>query len=235
MIKLCTIERELEKILNDIQNIVQRLGRRGPFTASDIVEAYGGANKKSKLSFFMKKCIATLRAENKMNTAYKYEVTLRQFMANLCKENMGARLLTYKRSKTGQELKIGLEPSIVEIIKRYEKHCIDKPNLLPITTKEGISIKYSNAIKGYNDKLKIISKKLDIDPPLTSYVACHTWVSMARKKDVELSVISESMGHSSEKTTQIYLSSLDQNTLDKANKMVISTTKTRQIKAGNDL
>ncbi|MEG0500572.1 MAG: tyrosine-type recombinase/integrase, partial [Rikenellaceae bacterium] len=60
------------------------------------------------------------------------------------------------------------------------------------------------------------------EPVLTSYVARHTWATLAKRKGVPLSVISQCMGHTSEGTTQIYLASLDQNTLDRANKKIIS-------------
>lgn len=62
---------------------------------------------------------------------------------------------------------------------------------------------------------------LNLEHPLTSYVARHSWASIARHKGVPLPVISEGMGHSSEKTTRIYLDSLDQSVLDKANQLII--------------
>lgn len=40
---------------------------------------------------------------------------------------------------------------------------------------------------------------------------------------IPLSVISEGMGHSSEKTTRIYLSSLDADLIDIANRKIIET------------
>ena len=37
------------------------------------------------------------------------------------------------------------------------------------------------------------------------YKARHSWASIAKNKNIPLSVISESMGHNSENTTKIYL------------------------------
>ena len=59
------------------------------------------------------------------------------------------------------------------------------------------------------------------DYPLTLYVARHSWASAAKRKGVPLSVISEGMGHESEKTTRIYLASLERSVVDKANSMLI--------------
>lgn len=54
------------------------------------------------------------------------------------------------------------------------------------------------------------------------YHARHSWVSLARANGIPLSVISEAMGHDNEKTTQIYLASLEGSVVDRANELVIS-------------
>lgn len=59
--------------------------------------------------------------------------------------------------------------------------------------------------------------------PLTMYVARHSWASAAYSRGVPLSVISEGMGHDSELTTRIYLASLDNDEVDRANRVVISS------------
>ena len=53
------------------------------------------------------------------------------------------------------------------------------------------------------------------------YILRHSWASVAKHKRIPLSVISESMGHDSEGTTMIYLSSLDTAVIDEANKQVL--------------
>lgn len=53
------------------------------------------------------------------------------------------------------------------------------------------------------------------------YISRHSWASVAKHKRIPLSVISESMGHDSEGTTMIYLSSLDTAVIDEANKQVL--------------
>lgn len=60
-----------------------------------------------------------------------------------------------------------------------------------------------------------------VSTPLTMYVSRHSWASIAKSKNIPTSVISEGMGHDSEKTTQIYLASLDTSIVDKANKIVL--------------
>ena len=65
--------------------------------------------------------------------------------------------------------------------------------------------------------------KANLAIPLTIYVARHSWASIARSKNVPISVISEGMGHSSELTTKIYLKTLDDTAVDRANKIVFET------------
>ena len=68
-----------------------------------------------------------------------------------------------------------------------------------------------------NRKLKEIAGLADISVALSMYCARHSWASVAKSKNIPLSVISEGMGHDSEMTTQIYLASLDNSVVDKAN------------------
>ena len=56
-----------------------------------------------------------------------------------------------------------------------------------------------------NKSLKEIAKMVGLSIPLTLYVARHSWASIAKSKNIPISVISEGMGHDSEMTTQIYL------------------------------
>ena len=53
------------------------------------------------------------------------------------------------------------------------------------------------------------------------YIARHGWASVAKSKNIPLSVISEGMGHDSEETTRIYLTSLDTSVVDRANSLIL--------------
>lgn len=55
------------------------------------------------------------------------------------------------------------------------------------------------------------------------YIARHSWASAAKGKNIPISVISEGMGHDSEATTQIYLASLDNSVVDKANAQILKS------------
>jgi integrase len=72
-----------------------------------------------------------------------------------------------------------------------------------------------------NRHLKRIGQQVGISIPLTMYVARHAWASIARSRNIPLSIISEGMGHDSESTTRIYLASLDNSAIDNANSIIL--------------
>ena len=51
-------------------------------------------------------------------------------------------------------------------------------------------------------------------------MARHSWASIAKRSGIPISVISEGLGHDSERTTQIYLDSFENNVLDAANEII---------------
>ena len=72
-----------------------------------------------------------------------------------------------------------------------------------------------------NLSLKSIAMLTAIPVKLTMYVARHSWASVAKSKNIPISVISEGMGHDSEMTTQIYLALLDTSVVDRANAWIL--------------
>ena len=133
----------------------------------------------------------------------------------LKKSNIQNGYITYVRHKTGQELTIRIETRLQNIINQYEKK--DSPYLSPILNTEDENKAYSQyeiALNYYNRQLKRLSKLLEPNINLSSYTPRHTWATTARNKNVPLSIISAGMGHSSEKTTLIYLTKIDNSIID---------------------
>ena len=142
-------------------------------------------------------------------------------IAFLKKENLQNGILSYKRRKTGQQLCIKWEKQMQEIIDKYDNS--NNLYLLPIIQRPDKNnwTQYKSAEHLVNNKLKIIGKELGLQSPLTTYVARHSWASIARSKNIPISVISEAMGHDSEATTRIYLATMDTSAVDNANKLII--------------
>ena len=144
-------------------------------------------------------------------------------MAFLKKKDLKRGILSYRRRKTNQQLFIKWEKPMQEIINKYDTSTT--PYLLPIITdmeKDEIQ-QYKSALHLVNNKLKEIGKQLKLNIPLTTYVSRHGWASIAKSKNIAISVISEAMGHDSEKTTRIYLASLDATMIDKANRIILKS------------
>ena len=144
-------------------------------------------------------------------------------MAYLKKKDLSNGILSYRRRKTGQQLFIRWEKCMQEIVEKYENSASEYllPIIKPNNGKE--RTQYQNAMYLINRKLKEIGKMIGVQLPLTTYVARHSWASVAKNKNVPISVISEGMGHDSEMTTQIYLASLDTTVVDKANSMILNS------------
>ncbi|MBQ5729398.1 MAG: site-specific integrase [Bacteroidaceae bacterium] len=145
-------------------------------------------------------------------------------MAYLRKKDLQNGFLSYRRRKTGQQLFIKWEECMQKIVDKYDTS--QSSYLLPVI-KPFVDInerrQYIYAAHKINRCLKIIGKELNLSMPLTLYVARHAWASIAKSKNVPLSVISEGMGHDSESTTRIYLASLDSIAIDKANRMILNS------------
>ena len=142
-------------------------------------------------------------------------------MTYLKKSDLKNGVLTYCRKKTGQRLSIRWEACMQQIVDKYpDRH---PEYLLPILRGDGGDERrqYKNVGHQINQHLKKIGRDLALPIPLTLYVARHTWASVAKSRNIPLSVISEGMGHDSEMTTRIYLASLDTAVVDRANRMVI--------------
>lgn len=145
-------------------------------------------------------------------------------MAYLKKKDLSNGILSYRRRKTGQQLFIRWEKCMQEIVEKYDTS--QSGYLLPIIKphdERNERKQYLYAAHNINRSLKIIGRKLGLSVPLTMYVARHSWASIARSKNIPLSVISEGMGHDSEATTRIYLASLDTAVIDKANRMILKS------------
>lgn len=129
--------------------------------------------------------------------------------------------LTYSRQKTHQKLEIKWEKQMQEIVDRH--HVEGSRYLLPILSEEGGDLRrqYLNAIHRVNVQLKKIGKLVNCPIPLTTYTARHCWASAAHRLNIPTPSISQALGHDSEKTTRIYLNSLDNHVIDDANLTVI--------------
>lgn len=146
-------------------------------------------------------------------------------IAYLKKNDIQNGVIHYIRRKTGQLLSVRIEPNIGEIIERYTSHTLDSPYVFPIlksSEAEETYRQYRTAINTYNRQLKELSGLISTNVLLTSYSARHSWATNAHRHNAPVSVISAGLGHSSEKTTRIYLAALESPAIDSVNQLIVS-------------
>lgn len=147
-------------------------------------------------------------------------------IAFLRKQDIAGGTIRYVRRKTGQYLTIRIEPCMGDIIERYSQVTRTSDYVFPLlNAKDPVRVfsQYQTALGYYNRRLKRLADLLELEMPLSSYTSRHTWATTARNHNVPLSVISAGMGHASEKTTQIYLASLESSVIDQANRSIIAS------------
>ncbi len=145
-------------------------------------------------------------------------------MAYLRKTDIRNGNICYARHKTKQQLCIRIEANIRQIIDRYAD--TSPVYVFPILKTEDSANAFSQykiALNNYNRQLSRLSEMLNLQFGLSSYTARHSWATAARNHNIPISVISAGMGHSSERTTQIYLTTLENSKIDSANQMIIES------------
>lgn len=143
-------------------------------------------------------------------------------LAYLKKSDLTDGIVSYRRRKTGQRLTVRWTREMQEIIDKYTVN--ETEYLFPVITSCTANPRnqYRNRQYAVNRNLKTVARKIGLKLPLTTYVARHSWASIAKSKGISVSVISEGLGHDNEQTTQIYLASLDTSAVDRANDIILS-------------
>jgi len=151
-------------------------------------------------------------------------------LAQLKWSNVLNNRIMYKRAKTGKQFDVKIQPRTQTILNFYLKDN-DNTNdyIFPIINPEIHKTPQSiiDRIKKINKRVNKDLKKIAVDVgikathSITHYVARHSWASIQKQNGTGTSVIGESMGHPSEKTTRIYLQAFENKVLDDANENLI--------------
>ena len=101
------------------------------------------------------------------------------------------------------------------IIQRY--HVPNSDYLFPILER----YTYRSFLSSYNRALKALGKLAGISTPLSSYLARHSWASLANERNISLPVIAAALGHSNTRTTLFYISEIDNQVVARENKKLL--------------
>ena len=137
-------------------------------------------------------------------------------------KNIQRGRLLYTRQKTHGDINIQLCDQAREIIKRYSSHQKNAIYLFPILdanihkTELQKQNRRHKVLAQINKELKELASELGIESKVTTYVARHSFASVLKKSGVNVALISEALGHTDLKTTQIYLDSFENTQIDAA-------------------
>lgn len=140
------------------------------------------------------------------------------------KDIKGLRL-TYIRQKTKERFSIGLLQPAQEILAYYKKQVRHSGNDYVFAifnekhvTPTAIYNRKVKMLRKINQDLKAIASLCGITTELTTYVARHSFATILKRQGINTSIISEMMGHDTEKTTQVYLDDFENTVLDEVSK-----------------
>ena len=143
--------------------------------------------------------------------------------SNISNDLDGKPRLNYIRQKTGGKFSTRLMLQTIAILDHYRAETVLQSSyIFPILntalhiTPSQRQSRCSKIMGQINSDLKVIGTAVGLDTPLTTYVARHSFATALKRSGVATAVISEAMGHSDERTTQIYLSEFETDLVDAA-------------------
>ena len=156
-------------------------------------------------------------------------------LAHLEKSALDQNILRYSRIKTKTPMSVEILDTAQEMISQLLNHQPSRPDcpdyLFDILSgdkkrkDERAYREYQSALRRFNYCLKSLAKRLRLNFPVTSYTLRHSWATTAKYRGVPIEMISESLGHKSIKTTQIYLKGFKLKERTEVNRMNLSYVK----------
>ncbi len=139
-------------------------------------------------------------------------------MAYLKKSQVSDGFIRYTRQKTGQLIILSVTPVMTDIMRRYA--CAESEYVFPVltaATPAALHRQYRHALRHYNHSLHRLAAMVGTSCQLSSYVARHSWASIAYQHHVSIDLIGKALGHTKVSTTLIYIKSLFDKDLATAN------------------
>ena len=143
-------------------------------------------------------------------------------VANLKTDNIISGRLEYVRQKTGKKLSFQLSQEACNIITRYSQSNLKRGYLFPILDRKVhlTALQKQNRIHKLlvrtNKDLKKIADLAEIKSHISTYWARYSFATVLKNSGVNVSLISEALGHEDITTTTIYLDSFDNKQVDDA-------------------
>ncbi|WP_448781098.1 phage integrase SAM-like domain-containing protein [Bacteroides congonensis] len=141
-------------------------------------------------------------------------------IAFLKRKNIHSGILSYYRHKSKQLIHVVVTPQMLSLIDKYANASEYVFPIIDSALSTPVYDQYRLALRRINRHLKKMASALNIDVPLTTYTARHTWATLARESGAPISIISAGLGHTSEEMTRVYLKEFDQDAIAQVNRIV---------------
>ena len=137
---------------------------------------------------------------------------------SLRKENIRENVIMYYRRKTSRCIRVAISPPMQRIINHFQWRTRNSPYVFPfLSASEDFEYReYETALRKQNRRLRRVARIIGIRDKLTTHTSRHSWATIAHGQDVPVSVICEALGHHNERTTLIYLASIENSVVDEA-------------------
>jgi integrase/recombinase XerD len=145
-------------------------------------------------------------------------------MARLKVENIVDGRIKYDRQKTDRPYDVRITPQLEVILKTFTIGKERSDYLLPVIKRTNPIHQYKDilwAIQRYNKNLKKLAQLAGIEENLTSYVARHSFASLADEMEIPVTGIRDMLGHERVSTTESYLSDLRKSKIDEYQSRVL--------------
>lgn len=210
-------ENAIRAYLRSLRSLVNRLRKKGYPLGDDIFSLVhtsplpGGSVPLSEVEM-RRISMADVRPESSM--AWARDLALFTYLAggiafvdlaHLRSGNYdaGTGMLTFRRQKTGVEVRVSLPPVALGIWRKYGKQGAAYHFGLVSTNHPD---DYANALTRYNRSLRSLALRSGIHRKVTSYTLRHTFATIARHNyGAPLDLLSLPLGHRSERTTALYV------------------------------
>ena len=156
-------------------------------------------------------------------------------LAHLEKSALEQSVLRYNRIKTKTPMSVEVLDTargMINQLRSNQEPIPDCPNYLfdilcgnKKRKDERAYREYQSALRRFNNRLKDLARALRLNSPVSSYTLRHSWATTAKYRGVPIEMISESLGHKSIKTTQIYLKGFELRERTEVNKGNLSYIK----------
>lgn len=143
---------------------------------------------------------------------------------NLKKSDLSGGYIYYNRSKTNAPLSVQIIPEIQKLIDYFDEE--DSPYIFPALHrncyKKDSEVVEQTALRRTNRCLRRLGVELGFNIVLTTYVARHSWATLAEACGMNTGVISQALGHCSERVTKTYMKGMPSSLIDAANIAIIN-------------